>query len=75
MNFIEAVIKISQIEGFEFCEDEDELSGRLPICIYQDGEFAGKLRWPNRFDASMENNLFARVDKELEDRLLEFQNL
>lgn len=64
MNFIEAVIKISQTKGFEFCDDEDELKGDGDICVYHNDQFAGKLRWPD-----VHRSRRAKVDKELENRL------
>ena len=59
MNFIEAVIKISQTDGFEFCDDEEELQGLRDICVFLQGEFVGKLRWPDK------DNSRATVDEEL----------
>lgn len=47
MNFIEALLKIKTTPGFSLCEDQEELSGiRASICVYYEGEFVGKLRWP-----------------------------
>ena len=48
MNFIEAVIAISQRDDLRFCDDIEELEGKHPsICVYQQGVFVGKLRWPD----------------------------
>lgn len=48
MDFIEALIQIHNSNGtFELCDDPTELDGRHPsICVFKNGEFLGKLRWP-----------------------------
>ena len=61
MTFIEAVIKISQTEGFEFCDFEKEHLGHSDICVYQNDEFVGKLRWP----VESRNSGAAGVDESL----------
>ena len=68
MTFLEAIEKIINSKGiFEFCSDEDELSGKYPsICVYQNGKFVGKLRWPT-------DNRLASVDESLEEVLKELK--
>lgn len=64
MNFIDAVIKISKIDDLELCDDETELNGiHSSICVYKDGSFIGKLRWPYEKDGK---KYPAMVDSELE---------
>jgi hypothetical protein len=46
--FIEAIIEIAKRDDLKFCDDTKELEGEHPsICVYQNGNFAGKLRWPD----------------------------
>ncbi len=69
MDFIRALYLIynsSQTDQiFELCDDQTELDGiRSCICIYKEGEFIGKLRWPKEgLPASVEEE----VTKELEN--------
>jgi hypothetical protein len=63
MNFIEAIIKIHERTDLSLCDDERELTGEYPsICVYKNGDFLGKLRWP-----SVER--LAEVDMEVENEL------
>ena len=68
MNFIEAVIAISQRDDLQFCDDTAELEGKHPsICVYRQTVFVGKLRWPN-------SERKAAIDKELQSILEERSN-
>jgi len=77
MNFIEAVIKISQISELELCTNEPELSGNHTcICVnyrddYRKGEFVGKLRWP--VGKGGDRNRYAEVDDSLIDAIEELE--
>ena len=63
MTFIEAVIKISQTEGFEFCDSEREHLGLADICVYQNDEFVGKLRWPGmHYEARVDESLIKSLE-------------
>ena len=68
MTFLEAVIEISKRQDCELCDDEDELLGlHGSICVYRkDGEFIGKLIWPDR-----EASEPAWVDRQLQEFLSE----
>lgn len=69
MNFIEAVIAINEREDLEFCTDLQELTGEhSSICIYKNGSFIGKLRWPN-ISRPEGISKFAFVDEELINEL------
>lgn len=67
MNFIEAVILISKRDDLELCKDERELSGLYnSICVYKNGEFFSKLRWPTKDRmASVDEDLVEELSKEL----------
>lgn len=62
MTFIDAVIAISKSKDLELCDDPEELNGKYSICVYKNGLFIGKLRWPHEEDE-------AKVDKEVEELL------
>ena len=63
MRFLDAVVEISKRDDLDLCEHEHELDGLHPnICVYKDGLFAGKLRWP-------QDGRKAEVDEELEIEL------
>jgi hypothetical protein len=58
-NFIEAVISIGKRKDLEFCGDPSEMDGSYKsICVYKNGSFIGKLRWPTE-------KTCATVDEEL----------
>ena len=63
MNFIEAVIIIHESPDLEFCDDESELEGLYPsICVYHDGQYAGKLRWPSIYEGE---RVAGKIDEDL----------
>ncbi len=65
MTFIEAVIAISRNPNFRLCDDETELLGtRSCICVYRNGEFVGKLRWPTKNqEAEVDESLVKELNK------------
>jgi hypothetical protein len=50
----------------KFCDNPKELEGEHPsICVYQNGNFIGKLRWPN-YPGRNYPGRNAMVDEELQ---------
>jgi hypothetical protein len=64
ISFLEAIILINKRKDLKLCEDERELTGEYSsICVYKNGNFIGKLRWPSEIR-------IASVDDELKEELL-----
>lgn len=48
LSFVEAIRAIDGHPDYELCTDKTELNGQRDICVYYEGSFIGKLRWPGK---------------------------
>lgn len=63
LTFINAILKIGNIPEYTICEDITEHTGLdHDVCVYKNGEFVGKLRWPK-------DGKPARIDELLKELL------
>lgn len=64
-SFIDVVIRISRQPTMEICEDYLERSGvRRSVCVYRDGIFIGKLRWPDQSkEASVDHSVLESLEE------------